>query len=309
MSRLLALLNSRAGTMHDVGAARIRDALKALERDGRTVEIRMIEPKRIRAELMAAAASDFDTVVIGGGDGSVNCAAGIFAEAGKTLGVLPFGTVNLFARDLGMPAGVEDAIVALHEAQPRRVDLASLNGRPFHSLSGLGFFSQMARAREETRGHPLGRMASVMVAALRAIRRSGRFTIDLEADGRSERVEALAVLVTNNRFGADWRRPRLDAGELEIHIVEDKGALARLKASADLLTGAWRDNPGIRSFTARELIIDRSRQRTWIATDGELARARLPLRYGIRPAALTVLGIADVGPAADDVAAATSAEP
>jgi len=294
MARLLALLNSRAGTLHDVGADRIRTALKALEQDGREVDVRLIEPKQIRAELEQAARSDFDTIVVGGGDGSVNCAAGIFAEAGKTLGVLPFGTVNLFARDLGMPAGIEEAIAALREARPRRVDLATLNGRPFHSLSGLGFFSQMARAREEVRGHPLGRIAGVAIAAVRALRRTEPFTLDIRTEDRTEQVEALAVLVTNNQFGPDWRRPRLDGGVLEIHIAEHDGALSKLKASANLIAGTWRnddDTDGIRSIVARHVMINRERGRTYASTDGELRREKVPLKYEIEPRALKVLSL------------------
>ena len=100
----------------------------------------------------------------------------------------------------------------------------------------------MARAREETRGHPLGRFverrARVGSAHCAA---PAPFTVDIVVEGRRQQVRALALLVTNNRFAADWRRPRLDEGVLELHLVEDEGALTKLKASAALLTGAWRD--------------------------------------------------------------------
>jgi diacylglycerol kinase family enzyme len=102
------------------------------------------------------------------------------------------------------------------------------------------------------------------------------------------------VLVTNNRFGPDWRRPSLDEGVLEIHIAEHAGALSKLKASANLLTGAWRnddDTDGIRSFVARHVAIGRKRRRTFAATDGELRREYIPMRYEMRPRALTVLSL------------------
>jgi len=288
MPQTLVLLNASAGTLNDVGADRIREALTGLGK-GEQIDIRLIAPKRLSREIAEAARSDFATVIVGGGDGSANCAATHFANTDKVLGILPFGTVNLLARDLGMPSKIEDAIAALRRAEPRRIDLATVNGRIFHSVSGLGFFSQMARAREETRGHVLGRMISVGVAAMRALRRTGRFSLDLSIDGKTETVDALAALVTSSRFGADWRRPRLDDGLLEVHIAEDAGTLGRLKASTDLLTGGWRDNPGIRSVQARAVTIDRGRHRAWVATDGELTRERMPLRYSVIPRALTVL--------------------
>ena len=146
----------------------------------------------------------------------------------------------------------------------------------------------MARAREETRGHPLGRFASVVLASFRALRRTGPFTADIVVEGRRQQVRALALLVTNNRFAADWRRPRLDEGLLELHLVEDEGALTKLKASAALLTGAWRDE-GVRSIVARDITITSRRRHTHASTDGERVRERLPLRYRSLPAALTVL--------------------
>lgn len=287
MPRTLVLLNARAGTLLDRGADQVRRDLEGLR--GEQVELQLLRPRQLTRAIAAAAQGPHDTVIVGGGDGSVSCAVNALAGSDKVLGVLPLGTMNLLARDLGMPTDLGAAAAALATATPRRIDLAGLNGRAFHSLSGLGFFSQMARAREEVRGHPLGRLASVGLAALRALRRAGRFDLEISVDGRVERVDALAVLVTNNRFNREWRRPQLDAGVLELHIAEDAGAMGLLKASADLLTGGWRDNPGIRSIVARELTISHLRRRTWAATDGELAREHVPLRYTVAPRALTVL--------------------
>jgi len=291
----LVLLNERAGALIDMGAERLRAALaSSLKNRTEHVDIRLVRPSRLKDEIERAARGDIATLIVGGGDGSVSCAANALAGTGKTLGVLPFGTMNLFARDLGMPASIEASIDAIGSAAPRRIDLAYMNGRYFHSLSGLGFFSQMARAREEVRGHRLGRLFGVAIAAIRALRRTEPFTLDITIEDRSEQVEALAVLITNNRFGNDWRRPRLDDGLLEIHIAENAGALGKLKASANLLTGAWRngdDSDGIRTITARRVEIARRRRRTFAATDGELRREHIPLRYEIRPGALTVLSL------------------
>jgi diacylglycerol kinase family enzyme len=262
-----------------------------LSRRAERVDVKLLAPRDLPRAIRASARSEHDTIVVGGGDGSVSLAAATLASSDKVLGILPLGTINLLATDLGMPREPDAAIDALAAAAPRRIDLATVNGRPFHSLSGIGFFSQMARAREETRGHPLGRMASVAVAALRALRRSGSFELDVTIDGRRERVSTLAALVTTNRFGADWRRKSLASGTLELHMAEDAGALATLKASAGLLTGSWREQPGIRSITAQEVAIGHVRKRTWAATDGELAREQMPLRYGLLPGALKVLAV------------------
>jgi diacylglycerol kinase family enzyme len=290
MRRILVLLNARAGTLLDSGTDHVRNTVSAaLSPRAERVDIRLLKPRYIRGAIEQARPADYDTIIVGGGDGSANCAVGVLAGSDKTLGILPFGTVNLLARDLGMPTEIDAAIAALATAQVRRIDLARVNNRAFHSLCGIGFFSQMARAREEMRGHPFGRFGGLALAAVRALRRTGRFTLDMQTDGRAQRVDALAVLVTNNRFGTDWRRPRLDEGVLEVHVAEDAGALGMLRATTNLLAGTWRESPGIRSITAREITIAHVRGRAWAATDGELVRERLPLRCAIRPQALNVL--------------------
>lgn len=288
MRKTLVLLNARAGTLIDSGADSIVSALKS-SLDGRQTDVRLLQPHDMAAGIAAAARGSHDTIIVGGGDGSVSCAAAALAGTQKVLGVLPFGTLNLLARDLGMPSDPKEAIAALASAKQRRIDLGSVGGRPFHSLSGLGFFSQMARAREEVRAHPLGRFLGVALAAMRAVRRTATFTLEIAADGRHSSAEALAVLITNNRFGPDWRRKQLDEGVLEILIAENAGGLAKLKASADLVTGGWRESDGIRSIIAREVTISRYRRKVWTATDGELSREPIPLRYRIVPKALVAL--------------------
>ena len=290
MKRVLVLLNARAGTLLDAGAARVVAEIEAaLKPRCENLDVRLLQPQQLRGAIAQAARGPHDTVIVGGGDGSASAAASAFVASEKVLGVLPFGTMNLLARDLGMPRDPHAAVAALATARPSRIDLAEINGRPFHTLSGLGFFSQMARAREEVRGHPLGRFADVILASARALRRTGPFTADIVVEGRREQVRALALLVTNNRFAADWLRPRLDEGVLELHLVEDDGALTKLKASAALLTGAWRDERGVRSIAAKEITITSRRRHTSAATDGERVRERIPLRYRSLPGALTVL--------------------
>jgi diacylglycerol kinase family enzyme len=288
--KTLVLINARAGTLVDSGTDNIVSALESVL-GRRETEIRLLKPRAMVPAIAEAARGVHDTVIVGGGDGSVSCAAAALAGSEKVLGVLPFGTLNLLARDLGMPSDPKEAVAALASAKLRRIDLARVADRPFHSLSGLGFFSQMARAREEVRGHPLGRFLGVAVAALRAVRRTATFTLDISADGRHSSAEALAVLITNNRFGPDWRRKRLDEGVLEILIAENAGGLAKLKASADLVTGGWRESEGIRSIIAREVTISRHRRQVWAATDGELSRKPIPLRYHVMPKALNTLAV------------------
>jgi diacylglycerol kinase family enzyme len=289
VQRVFAVLNKRAGTLIDRDPAEVRSRLQSAFREqGHHIVIELASGVGICRAIDRAVLENYDTIIVGGGDGSANYAAAKLAGSELTLGVLPLGTMNLLARDLGVSSVLEEAIATLPYAKVQRIDLATLNGRSFHTLSGVGFFSQMARAREETRDLP-GRLLRMGVAAFHAFARAGRMSISIEIDGRTREFDSFAVLVTNNRFGADWQRQDLSAGTLEVHIAENFGALGKLRAGAELLSGGWRESAGIQSYTARRVSIATGRQRGWVSTDGELARERMPLTYGIRPRALKLL--------------------
>ena len=291
MPRRLVLINARAGTILDgLGGDPEEAVRRAFAAAGLEADIHVVRPRRLPELLARAARSDHDQVIVGGGDGTFSCAAGHLAGTGKALGVLPLGTVNLLGRDIGVAQPFAAGVRSLVSAEPRRIDLGEINGRLFHSLVGVGFFAQMARAREEMRGFMLGRWVGLGLAAYRAFSRTGALHLGIEADGRMHDVDAFAVLVTNNHFEApSWRRARLDSGRLEIHIAHDAPTLTRAKAGLDVLLGTWRQNETLEAVSAATALIASHRRRLWISVDGELVRARLPLRLAIRPRALAVL--------------------
>ncbi len=291
MGRTLVVLNAQAGTVRDVGAEKIRVQVdEALTLPGQEADVQVLEGAGMVAAIRSARAAGYDTVIVGAGDGTVSFAASVLCGTDVTLGVLPLGTMNLLAYDIGLPRDLTAALEALRAAKAKRIDLATLNGRAFHGVSGLGFFTQMAMAREQMRS-TRGRILGWFLALGRAVVRSGRLSLELEIEGQRAPVDAYAALVTNNVFDrSGFHRSRLDAGVLEIHVAEDRGALARIKAGADLLVEAWRDNPGIHSFQAKAVTIHGlRRRRAWVATDGEITRETLPLRYEVAPGALSLL--------------------
>ncbi|MFG1378361.1 diacylglycerol/lipid kinase family protein [Xanthobacter autotrophicus] len=284
------VLNAKAGTIHDMGPERVRAIVEeALTRPGTDVDVVVADGEAIARAIATAERDGYDTVVVGAGDGTVSRAASVFANTEVTLGVLPLGTMNMLAYDIGLPRDLACALDALQAARPMRVDVGLLNGRAFHGVSGVGFFSQMALAREQLRAQR-GRVLGWFMALGKALVRSGRMSIEVEVAGVREPIEAYAALVTVNAFDAPgWHRSRLDGGLLEVLVAEDRGTLARLKTGAEVLVDAWRDKPGIHAFQARRVTIHARRNRAWVATDGEVTRENLPLRYAIAPGALKLL--------------------
>jgi diacylglycerol kinase family enzyme len=287
------IANARAGTVLEHGeqafSQRITDAFAAADCRG---ELELLAPRDLRARLKAAVEDETVTPVVAGGDGTINGALSVLVECRRPVGILPLGTVNVLGRDLGLLGTVEEQIAALCNGVPVAMDLGQLNDRLFHSLSGMGFFSLMAREREYARRRfPFSRAAAFAVAAARSILFTRPVNVDMQIGAERRQVEADAVLVTVNAFdGADWRRSRLDGGVLEVHILDTGGLVSRGKAALSMLTGGWRNSRNLVSLTGESVTLTRrDTRRGHITFDGEVERRSGPLVYRLLPAALQVI--------------------
>jgi diacylglycerol kinase family enzyme len=290
--RAVAILNAKAGLCLERGPAIAELVTQAFRDGGNSIAVRCVEPAEIEAEIdKAVARGDFDALLIGGGDGSQNLAANKLAGTPLALGVLPFGTVNLLGRDLGIPLEIEAAVRALSTASPVRIDLAEVNGRLFHSLLGLGFFARLASERQRAREQiPFARSLAFVVALVRTILKVGAMQVVFDADGQRRTRTSTAVLITNNRYVEQpLHRPRLDEGLLEINIVRGVRQSALLRAGVDLLAGRWRRAQSTEQVAVREVTITTKRTTLHASIDGERLRFSTPLKVRLRPGALTVL--------------------
>lgn len=289
----VVVVNARAGTVLEAGAdafaARI---VAAFEAEGCSAEVKLVHPRELDGAL-ALAIEDRDCIpVIAGGDGTLNGVLPVLLRAGRAVGVLPLGTVNVLGRDLGLAGSLEDQIAALCNGTPVALDVGSVNDRLFHSLSGMGFFSLMAREREFARRRfPFSRAIAFMVAATRSILFTRAITVDVGIGGERRVVEADAVLVTVNSFeGADWRRDHLDGGVFEVHILNAGGLYSRCKAAFSVVSGKWRTSGNLTSFTGSEVTLTRrDKRRGHITFDGEVERKAGPLVYKLLPGAIRLI--------------------
>jgi len=290
--RAIAILNAKAGLVLQHGEAiadTVRDAFRAC---GHSIDVTCVAPDKIEAAIdKASARADIDTLIIGGGDGTQNLAAGKLAGKGIALGVLPFGTVNLLGRDLGIPLEIEDAVKALAAAAPTRIDLGEVNGRLFHSLLGLGFFARLAGERQNARHQfPFARSVAFVVALARAVSRIGAMEIAFDAKERRITRRSSAILITNNSYREQpIKRARLDEGLLEINVVRGARQATLLRAGFDLVAGRWRRGDSTEQIAVREIAITARRSKIHASLDGEDVMLDTPLKLRVRPQALTVL--------------------
>ncbi len=260
--------------------------------------VRRVHPRDIPAVIGAewSASPRPDAVVVAGGDGTVGCAAGAVVDTDVVLGVLPTGTFNHFARDLGMPTVLGDAVRALVDAEVRRVDVGEVNGRIFVNNSVLGVYPEMVAVRDRLRSsRGWGKIRAVPVATVSVLRSFPVHHIDLTAPGGvvRRRLRTPLVFVGNgvydNSGGGLPSRSSLDGGTLGVGIALRVGRWALFRSAVRSVIRGQATDDDIDAIALGEVTITSRASRIRVAVDGETAKMRPPLRYRCRASSLQVL--------------------
>ncbi len=177
------------------------------------------------AELARQAARDDSRIIVaGGGDGTVNAVASSVIGTEKELGVLPLGTLNHFARDLGIPLDFEDAAKNLISGRPVKIDVGEVNGRIFLNNSSLGLYPTIVREREKQQRLGSGKWPAFIWAAVSAFRRYPFLDVRLDAGGQQLARRTPFVFIGNNEYTMErldiGMRECLDQGQLSLYMTE-----------------------------------------------------------------------------------------
>jgi diacylglycerol kinase family enzyme len=289
------ILNASAGSGD---CERAREVLQIIFGEaGVSARVRLARDGEEIAELArrAALSPDCQVVWAGGGDGTVGSVAAALVNTDKALGVLPLGTLNHFAKDLGIPLELEEAARALLSGRTVRADAAEVNGRVFVNNSGLGLYPSIVRERERRQErHGLGKWAALAWATLTVLRRYPYLRARLSADGRTLARRTPFVFVGNNEYELDafriGARRRLDGGRLSVHLTRrDAGRLGLARLALGALAGRLREDRDFESLQTEELTIETRQRRARVSLDGEVTVMETPLRYRILPGALKVV--------------------
>lgn len=291
------LINRHAGTIASRGPRAVVESLRRqIDAEGATAEIRLLHPASMSDALEAARDDEyFDAVIVGGGDGTISSAAGLFVDSGKTLGILPLGTMNLFARSLRIPIDIDRALTALLAAEPAAVDLCSVNDRIFTHHVALGLHPTILRARESMtcRGR-LGKIWASLRAFFRTLRRPPTLRVATTIDGVVSRWRTNTLIVSNNSFieglGHLPYAANPQGGTLAIYIATSRNRRDLLRLSSSVAMGSWVNNPLLESHITEEVeIVLRRRKHVLASVDGELIGLASPLRIVCRQGALITL--------------------
>lgn len=292
--RLALVINRSAGTFRRLPLESTVDAVvEALRRGGHEVEVEVTGRRDLAQALSSLALRpDIDAVIAGGGDGTVLTA--IMAGLGRTrpVGLLPLGTLNLLARDLGLPLDPVEAARRLAAGRVAEIDLAEVNGLPFAIWASLGMHPRVVRRRDKLQKEGLGKWPAFALAALRAFRRYPLVKVTLSMRGTTTTVATPLLVISNNAWreeGLPLSREALDGGELVVHVAKCTSRLSLLWLALNALVGRWKISHLLETFTADEVRVISRKRRIMVSLDGEVTVLRSPLVFKLRPGALRMM--------------------
>lgn len=235
-----------------------------------------------------------DVIVAGGGDGTVIAVGEKLLGTGKTLAVLPLGTMNGLAKDLGLALDIPAAVAQLPTLTPRAIDVAEVNGRPFLHNVIIGLIPNIAVGREWVRGQGWMSKLRFVRHSLKLVARAKRIAVSLSVDGAPRRIEMVqTLLVANNsydqRFGAFLSRRRLDRGTLTAYFIRTFKLNDMLRLAFEMMTGRWRDDEAVEFERVRKLTVATKRPRVLATMDGEVIWLDSPMVFSVQPKSLNVL--------------------
>lgn len=288
--RCRLIINPSAGVMLPPAPPAERIA-QTLSEGGWQVDLTLsTEPGCVPRLAREAADQGYDVVIAGGGDGTVNEALQGVVHTPTALGVIPLGTANVFAREVGIPLDPIRAAELLTRCEVRRLDVGlTSTGRYFLLWSGIGFDAEVAKQAELRFKRQLGILAYV-AAAVRTFFWFEGTRAHLELDGRRFRRRVLLMVVANTRLYALFplsAHTRPDDGLFDVVLFGGRGFLTKLRHVFGFFSGRHLQLPKVLRFTARTVSI-RSNRPLPVQVDGELI-GTTPMSFYIQPAALRIL--------------------
>lgn len=251
--------------------------------------------KELQSHVKRAANEHARAIIAAGGDGTINTFAQALAGSTVPLGVIPSGTFNYVAKNLGIPEEAENAAALIAAHHTVAIDTPTVNDRVFLNNASIGLYATAIWQREQQQAR-FGRHRWVaFVAALYAMMRPGRLLdIEVETDNATRRFRTHILFVGNNaRQLEDYNLKGSDClarGSLVFHVAKPHGRLGLLILALRLIFGHTTQADELESFCSSNVTISARRRRALrVAVDGELVRLHLPLKFSIRRKALTML--------------------
>ena len=292
MTPIKIIISSGAGPGDNTKAA--KRLAEIFQEDQIAVDISLAQSGSEITELAhEAARGPYRVIVAAGGDGTINSVVAAVLDTNKILGVLPLGTLNHFAKDLGISFELETAARTIIAGHTIDVDVAEVNNRIFLNNSSLGLYPMIVREREKRQRLGSGKWPAFIWATIQALRRYPFLDVRLRVNGELLHRTTPFVFVGNNEYAMDLFnigvRDRLDKGVLSIYITHRTGRLKLIILALRAVIGGLRNDKDFLELRSNEVRIVTRHKRLRVAFDGEIEVMKPPLEYRIRSRALRVI--------------------
>ncbi|MEO6893371.1 MAG: diacylglycerol kinase family protein [Ktedonobacteraceae bacterium] len=273
--------------------SKLDDTLHNLRQHGWKVDLKLTQAAGDASVLARKAVEQGANVVVSvGGDGTINEVIQELAGSETALGVLPGGTVNVWAREVGIPLDYAGAHEILLHGQTRRIDLGSVNGRYFLLMAGVGLDGEVAHVMETNKKSikRLGYLGYLLLGTWVGLGYPS-FNARLHMNKRSVRIRALQITVGNTQlYGGTVKftwQAKCDDGLLDVCVVRKQNMLGRLVVLWDFLLRRKQRRQWVRYETCRSVEVH-TRDPLPIQLDGDAA-GYTPATFTVMPGALKVI--------------------
>ena len=283
--RIPAFVNPLAGSADDA-----RKALAEVD----LFDVREVAPDKLAEAIGAVVKEGAKRVLISGGDGTIATAASAVLGSETALAILPGGTLNHFATDLGIPTTPAEALALVSSGTVRPTDVGDVNGRLFLNTSSVGAYVHFVRSREYLESRFGYRVAST-IAAFRLLFQLRLLAVEVEVDGvrRIYRTPVVFIGVGERELQLPSLGKRVPSGKRGLHVMVVNGRSAGRVLALALHAVARGVKTAARSPHLDSFIVDRCtitvRSSSTVAVDGELVRLGTPLEYQLKRDALSVV--------------------
>jgi len=265
MPKTIVILNPAARSERAAGLCRNLEEIVGPD----VVLRRTSKPGEARSLARQAVAKGFQRVIVAGGDGTINEVVNGIAGSSVTLGILPMGTMNVFAAELGLPKGIKECWEVIQAGATRIIDLPEAANHAFVQMAGVGFDAQALKETSRDAKRNLGPLSYVISAAQVAARKPPQLIVEAEGVSR----EGSFVLIGNGRYYGGpfpvFRNAKIDDGLLDVIVLKNVGHIDLIRYLQGVLFGTHLGMNDVDYFQTASLTVT-SEQEVPVEVDGEV---------------------------------------
>lgn len=257
-------------------------------------DVRIIPAANINSTIKEFISNKFEIITASGGDGTINGVATLVKDSDSTLGVIPSGTFNHFAKDVGIPLDFEEAVLNLVKGEISYIDFGSVNEMIFLNNSSIGQYPIAVLVREVARKRKkLNKKFAMALAVIRTSIANPLITISTDSKENAEDIETPLIFIGNNYYDISplniGNRKNLTEGKLYAYVSKCKNIFCSLHVATLAFYNQLKLTSKFEQASFTEGTINSKSKRLAVAVDGEIFRMKTPLHYKINHKLLKII--------------------